>query len=151
MALALLVVGATNQASAKPATRTRALPGVTATLTGTVVSSSATRFVLRDDNGTDRAFSVDNPSILPAGVVPYTRLSVTFKELESGALQLVEVDTWGAMEVTPVEHQPRDSQSSSPDVGLRGAMPMVFVVATLVLGAAVALAAMALRWTRRAF
>jgi hypothetical protein len=64
----------------------------TATLVGTVVSSTGTALVVRTDQGPEITLDVDNTSTVPAGLIAGTRVLVRYQVLDGGHLHVVSVD-----------------------------------------------------------
>jgi hypothetical protein len=58
---------------------------------GIVVSSSGTSFVIRTDAGTEQTFDVDTTSTVPTGLLPGTRVTVTYFDLDTGRRHLTSV------------------------------------------------------------
>ena len=114
LAAGVFLLGSVPNASPQSGIPTRALPGVTSTLTGTVVSSITTALVVRDDAGVAHTFFVDSTSALPGGLVPGMRVNVTFEALEGGRAHLVSVGTSYAMNVSEVESQPQEPPAVTP-------------------------------------
>jgi hypothetical protein len=114
LVVGVFLLGLAPNASTQSGIPMRALPGVTSTLSGTVVSSITTALVLRDDGGVAHTFSVDSTSALPAGLVPGMRVNVTFEVLKGGGAHLVSVGTSYAMDVSEVESQPQERKAATP-------------------------------------
>lgn len=68
--------------------------------TATVASSDTFALVLRADNGTLVKFPIEDPWIVPAGLVPGTRVTVRYEVIEGNRYRLVGVK----IASSPMEH-----------------------------------------------
>ena len=65
--------------------------GVEASLTGTVVSSTVSSLVIRDENGVEQTFDVDTSSTVPSGLMSGSRVTVRFHNMDGGRRHVASV------------------------------------------------------------
>jgi hypothetical protein len=81
-----LVLSATVSAQTQPVQR-----GAESSITGTVVSSTSTSLVIRDESGVEQSFDVDTSSTVPAGLMSGSRVSVRFHSMDGGRRHVASV------------------------------------------------------------
>ena len=90
---------------------------VTATsVTGTVVSSSGTSLVIRDQNGVEQTFDVDSSSTVPAGLMSGSRVTVSFHNMDGGRRHAATVTSTNDPSTTlaPPASEPMPSTATTP-------------------------------------
>jgi membrane anchored protein len=65
--------------------------GVEASLSGTVVSSTVSSLVIRDENGVEQSFDVDTSSTVPSGLMSGSRVTVRFHNMDGGRRHVASV------------------------------------------------------------
>ena len=65
--------------------------GAEASLTGTVVSSTVSSLVIRDENGVEQTFDVDTSSTVPSGLMSGSRVTVRFHNMDGGRRHVASV------------------------------------------------------------
>lgn len=91
LGIVALAVGGTLSAQSQPAQR-----AVESSITGTVVSSSSTSLVIRDESGVEQTFDVDTSSTVPSGLMSGSRITVRFHNMDGGRRHVASVTTTDA-------------------------------------------------------
>jgi hypothetical protein len=66
-------------------------PAAETSITGTVVSSTGTTLVIRDQNGVEQTFDVDTSSTVPSGLMSGSRVTVRFHNMDGGRRHVASV------------------------------------------------------------
>ena len=90
LGIVALAVGGTLSAQSQPVQR------VESSITGTVVSSSSTSLVIRDESGVEQTFDVDTSSTVPSGLMSGSRITVRFHNMDGGRRHVASVTTTDA-------------------------------------------------------
>ena len=105
-----LAFGSTVSAQPQPVLR-----GVESSISGTVVSSSGTSLVIRDESGIEQTFDVDGSSTVPSGLMSGSRVTVSFHPMDGGRRHVARVTTsTTTTPLTPPASEPAAPETTTP-------------------------------------
>jgi len=111
LALAFGVVAPTAYAQS-----TQPAGNAESSITGTVVSSTSTALVIRDESGVEQRFDVDTSSTVPPGLMSGSRVTIRFHSMDAGRRHVASVTTSdaGTSVAAPTATAPTEPTTFAP-------------------------------------